>query len=209
LKVSAPSIQWAGECPKHASGLTLTTIYFFFSLSLNLEFCASPIKKSHQPLQFISPSHLVIFLLITIFLFWISHEITNILQFQPLLFLDLSDLVLILFIVIFLFLISYKITIIFQFHPLSFFLSNLVSILLIVIYFVWFYFLDFLFYNFILHEFFFLPNLISIVFIVIFFSLASFLNWYFFLRFHPLQLNWLEIKLLNWTLFKDFISYEF
>jgi hypothetical protein len=53
-------------------------------------------------MQFISPSHLV-FVLVIIYIFLISHEITNVFQFHPLLIFNLLDLVSILLITIFIF----------------------------------------------------------------------------------------------------------
>ena len=50
--------------------------FFFFSLSLHLGFFISSFKNLDQPLQFIFHSYLVHVILITVFLFWIVHDIT-------------------------------------------------------------------------------------------------------------------------------------
>ena len=51
----------------------------------------------------------------------------------------------------------------------------------------------------------FLSNLISILFIVIFFFFNKFFKLIFFSQSHHSKLNWLGIKFLDWTRFKDFM----
>ena len=67
----------------------------FFSLSLSLfpprTQCQS-LQKLRPPLQFILPSHLILILFITIFLFLISYKITNVLQFHHIIFLSINNL---------------------------------------------------------------------------------------------------------------------
>jgi len=73
--VFAPLARWGGACPKHSSSIVSTTVSFF-SLSLHLGFFISSFKNLDQPLQFIFHSYLVHVILITVFLFWIVHDIT-------------------------------------------------------------------------------------------------------------------------------------